>query len=136
AIALDKKDTIYFDLGWHSNDLKEREPYVIVDGKVYLMNIHKSTHNDTYFDYIGEADSVDTNKFLKNVYSYDTVDNRSAKIVTPKVIRNGMTGIYIDSLWQSGSSKDRFNLCGIDLSYTNLILFLKAIKTLKFRKSK
>lgn len=42
AIALDKKDTIYFDLGWHSNDLKEREPYIIVDGKVYLMNIHNS----------------------------------------------------------------------------------------------
>lgn len=47
-----------------------------------------------------------------------------------------MTEIYIDSLWQSDSSNDRFNLCGIDLSYTNQILFLIAIKTLKFRKPK
>ncbi|MCA5003614.1 hypothetical protein [Sphingobacterium bovistauri] len=133
TIAIDERDTIYFDLGWYSNNLDERKPYEIKDNKLYLKNLQKSTNTTTYFDYIGEVNSVDTNKYLKNKYSFDTINNRLAKIVTPKIPEDGTTGIYMDSLWEAGSGVDRFQLNGKNLSRNNHDRLLKAIKTLKFK---
>lgn len=100
---------------------------------MYLENLQKSINTTTYFDYIGEVNSVDTNKYLKNKYSFDTINNLLAKIVIPKIPEDGTTGIYIDSLWQAGSEVDRFQLNGKNLSRDNHDMLLKAIKTLKFK---
>lgn len=45
-----------------------------------------------------------------------------------------MTGVYIDSLWNAGSNRDRFNLYGLNLKPENEKSFLKVLQTLKFRK--
>lgn len=79
---------------------------------------------------------VDPDKYKKNNVSWDTIDGRKAKIVFPRNSGIGTTGIYIDSLWQSGSDVDRFNLYGINLKPTNEKLFLQALRTLKFKKTK
>lgn len=133
-ISIDNNDTIYFDLGWYSNDLTDELPYIIEEGNVHLVNLKKSKPGHSFYDYYGKADTVDLKKFLKNEYKYDTIDNKKAKIVKPKVPGNGITGVFFDSLWVSGSGIDRLQLSGYNLKELNQQKVLMAIKTIKFRK--
>lgn len=130
-IAIDSSDTLYFDLGWYSNDLTEYEPQIIERS----MLQHIDNPGDTA-DYIivDSRKGIDPDKYKKNNVSWDTVDGRRAKIVFPRQPGIGTTGIYIDSLWQAGSDIDKFNLYGNNLKPSNQKLVLQAIKTLKFLK--
>ena len=77
---------------------------------------------------------IDPDQYKKNNVSWETIDGRKAKIVYPRRSGLGTTGVYMDSLWVSGSGVDRFNLYGDNLKPENEKLVLKAIRTLKFRK--
>ncbi|TCC86450.1 hypothetical protein EZ428_23575 [Pedobacter frigiditerrae] len=107
-IAIDNRDTLSFDLGWYSNDLKEEHPF-------------------------GE-DTVALEKRLKSKRSVEIVDNKKAVIIKPKKTGIGTTGIYIDSLWTAGSGIDKFQLNGHNLKPENERIFLDAIRTVKFHK--
>jgi len=76
---------------------------------------------------------LDADLYRKQNVSWDTIDNRRAKIVFPRISGKGTTGIYIGSLW-GDSSKSRFNLHGADLKTQTEEDLLKAIKTLRFYK--
>jgi hypothetical protein len=78
---------------------------------------------------IDEDDPGENSKYR---IQWDTVDGRKSKIVSPKRNGNGITGIYIDSLWGTGPEKDRFSFSGNNLDPINQKLFLIAIKTIKF----
>lgn len=104
-IAIDSKDTLEFDLGWYSNDLKEHD--------------------------IKNLDNPDTTLFINRI-SWDTIAGYRTKISTPKISGKGLTGIYIDSLRKQGDNVTKFNLMGENLSSKNQEDFLTAVKTLKF----
>jgi len=110
-IAIDTKDTLYFDLGWYSNTLSEP---LIVDSRT----------------------GIDPDKYRKNQVLSDTIDGRRAKIIFPIQSGYGTTGIYIDSLLKAGSVNDKFNLFGTNLNPANEKVLLQALKTLKFHKPK
>lgn len=129
-IAIDKTDTLDFDLGWYSNTLTEFEPQIVE------RSVLKSNPNiDTAELIIVESrKGVDPDKYKKNNISWDTIDGRKSKIVYPRISGAGTTGIYIDSLWKQGSDIDRFNLYAQNLKPANEKLFLQALKTLKFKR--
>lgn len=77
--------------------------------------------------------NIDADLYRKQNVSWDTIDNRRAKIVFPRISGRGMTGVYIGSLW-GDSSKVRFNLHGSNLNAQTEQDLLKAIKTLRFHK--
>lgn len=131
-IAIDNTDTIDFDLGWYSNTLTEPEPQIIE--RSMLNNI--DVLDTPQFIIVDSRKGIDPDKFKKNNISWDTIDGRKAKIVSPRQSGIGTTGIYIDSLWQGGSDVDRFNLYGDNLKPANEKLFLQALKTLQFHKTK
>ena len=133
-IAIDKFDTIHFDLGWYSNKLNEPEP-TIFDSSM-IGSIDTSMIDTSAIIFVKNRTSVDPDKYKKNNISWDTIDGRKAKIVFPRQSGIGTTGIYIDSLWQTGSGVDRFNFYGDNLNPVNEKLFLQALKTLKFSKTK
>lgn len=130
AIAVDKTDTLYFDLGMYSNTLTEPNIQVIT------RQMMEENALDS-LDYIVVKDimsmNIDADLYRKQNVSWDTIDNRRAKIVFPRLSGKGMTGIYIGSLW-GDSSKVRFNLHGVDLKKQTEENLLKAIKTLRFHK--
>lgn len=132
-IAIDKTDTVSFDLGWYSNSLDEEKPYKVEDNKVFLINKGKSKPDSTIYDYCGMADTIVLEKFLKNKITLVKIDNKNAKIIKPKKHGDGMTGMFIDSLWIKNSHINRFQLNGVDLKPQNEELLLKAIRTIKFR---
>jgi hypothetical protein len=135
-IALTDGDTISFDLGWYSNSLEEEVPYDVDGDNVYLLNTAKSTDNSRDYEFYGKSDTVNLEKFHKNRIHWTTIDNRKSKIVEAKKPGDGMTGIYIDSVWLAGSGIDRFQMNGKNLTHKNQQALLSAFQTLKFINTK
>jgi hypothetical protein len=133
-IAIDKTDTLEFNLGWYSNKLNEDDPTILDSSMIGAIDTSIADIKDIIF--VKNRALVDPDKYKKNNFSWDTIDGRKAKIVFPRQSGIGTTGIYIDSLWQSGSDVDRFNLYGVNLKPDNERLFLAALKMLKFHKTK
>jgi hypothetical protein len=131
-IALTDGDTISFDLGWYSNPLEEEVLYKVDETNVYLLNSSESTFDSQMFEFYGKRDTVDLEKFHKNKITWSTIDGRKAKVIEAKLPGDGMTGIYIDSVWRAGSGIDRFQLNGTDLTPANQQALLAAMQTLKF----
>ena len=129
-IAIDNSDTLDFDLGWYSNTLTEPEPQIIERSILRNMKVLDTTQ----FVIVDSRKNINPDKYKKNNVLWDTIDGRKAKIVFPRQSGVGITGIYIDSLWQRGSDIDRFNLYADNLKPANEKLFLQALKTLKFHK--
>jgi hypothetical protein len=125
-IAIDDSDTLEFDLGWYSNDLTEYQEVKMGDGKTYFISSYDTAYSPTL------VDSVYKDKVVKSYITWDTIDGRRAKILSPTKSGTGTTGIYIDSLWQAGSDVDKFNLYGTNLKPQNEKAVLAAFKTLKF----
>lgn len=132
SIAIDNKDTLSFDLGWYSNRLNEYDP-TILDSSM-MAHIDTSMVDTSEVIFVKNRMRVDPDKYRKNNVSWDTIDGRKAKIVYPRQSGIGTTGVYIDSLWVSGSDVDRFNLYGENLKPENEKKVLQVLRTLKFRK--
>lgn len=132
AIAVDNTDTLYFDLGMYSNTLTEHNIEVIT-----RQMMEESATDSSDFIIVKDMPildlDLDADLYRKQNVSWDTIDNRRAKIVFPRISEKGTTGMYIGSLW-GDSSKVRFNLYGADLKRQNEKDLLKAIKTLRFHK--
>ncbi|MBX2897926.1 MAG: hypothetical protein KF763_20960 [Cyclobacteriaceae bacterium] len=133
-MTLDHGDTVSFDLGWYSNPLEEEYKFMVENGDLYLKKENESTSNSAFFEFYGKADTVDIEKFKVNNVTWTTIDGKRAKLIQPKNIGTGMTGIYFDSLWVAGSGTDRFQMNGKDLHPDNERQLLKAFETLKFIK--
>lgn len=134
GIALDEGDTLNFDLGWYSNKLYEYEP-TILDSSM-LPSLDTSMIDTSEVIFVKSKARIDPDVYRKNNVLWDTIDGRSAKIVFPRKSGQGTTGVYIDSLWVSGSAIDRFNLYGLNLHPANEKKVLQALKTLKFKSSR
>ena len=126
GLAIDKNDTLEFDLGWYSNDLTEYQEVKMADGKTYYISSYDTAYNPTL------VDSANRDRVVKSNVAWDTIDGRRAKVLIPIKSGIGTTGIYIDSLWQAGSDIDKFNLYGANLKPQNEKIVLPAFKTLKF----
>jgi hypothetical protein len=112
-IAMDRIDTLEFDLGWYSNDLTEYQEIKMGNGKTYYINAYDTAYSPTL------VDSANKDIVVKSNIAWDTIDGKRAKIISPIKLGNGTTGIYIDSLWNAGSSIDKFNLYGTNLKPQN-----------------
>ncbi len=64
------------------------------------------------------------------VVTYETIGGYRAKIVEPKVVGSGITGIYFGDL----GNQNRFNLYGNDISSSQKETVLKIFRTIKFKK--
>lgn len=78
AIAVDNADTLYFDLGMYSNTLTEPNIQVITRQMMEENNLDSA-------DFIVVKDimsmNIDADLYRKQNVSWDTIDNRRAKIV-------------------------------------------------------
>lgn len=127
-IAIDDSDILHFDLGWYSNDLTEYQEIKMEDNKTYYIDSYDTAYSPTL------VDSANKYSVVKSNVTWDTIDGRRAKVLSPIKSGIGTTGIYIDSLWQAGSDIDKFNLYGTNLKPHNEKAVLAAFKTLKFHK--
>ena len=128
-IAIDNSDILHFDLGWYSNDLTEYQEVKLGDNKTFYISSNDTAYSPTL------VDRSNKDRVVKSTITCDTIDGRRAKVLSPIKPGIGTPGIYIDSLWQTGSYIDKFNLYGTNLKPHNEKAVLAAFKTLKFHKS-
>lgn len=128
------KDTFYIEYGKGIYKLNEPNPTVFpIDQK---ENIEKLSGNK-----ITEADEVrfsetaeedrEQNIFSKQYYLYDTINGIIAKIVQPKNIGDGITGLYIYKL-KDGNS---LSIYAKNIDSSSYLEALQMFRTIKYNKT-
>ncbi|ASZ09875.1 hypothetical protein CK934_02210 [Chitinophaga sp. MD30] len=74
-------------------------------------------------------EDMEQNVFDQNYYRYDTINGIVAKIIQPKVIGKGMTGIYIYEL----KDKHALSIYAMDLDYKSNDEALGVFRTIKYK---
>ena len=124
GIQIDSTQGASFDLGFYSNDLSE----------FVKVNLHDTTYafvsTGNNPPLTGDSNFMDKIKKCKVVW--DTINGYRAKIVLPINSGLGVTGVYIDSIWQLNSQNVKFQLSANNLKPVNEKQLLKAFKTLQF----
>ena len=124
GIQIDSMQGVSFDLGLYSNDLSE----------FLKVNLH-----DTAYSFVATSESpplMGDSSFMEKIKKckvlWDTIDGYRAKLVIPINSGYGVTGIYIDSLWQVNSGNVKFQLSGNNLTPENETKLINAFRTLRF----
>ncbi|MFD0793460.1 hypothetical protein ACFQZX_07505 [Mucilaginibacter litoreus] len=136
-IKIDSDKVVYFDLGWYSNSLNEdddQEDYMIEKGNIYLRDTPKVVKGKQVYNYkyLDTATETNLQKVRQNKVDRINIDGYKTKLVLSKQTSNGVTGVYIDSLWKAGDSKDRFMMSAYRLTEVQRAELLEAFKSLKF----
>ncbi|UQB69501.1 hypothetical protein [Epilithonimonas zeae] len=132
-IVTKNKDSIHFDYGMYSNSLDEN-PIIINRTMLKEILLQDSKIDTTELIIVENIEKVNREDYLKSKISYKNIDGYNAKILIPKKIGNGMTGIYIDKIKTELHGEVKFNFMGENLSKQSQTELLTAINTLKFTK--
>ncbi|MDR6487897.1 hypothetical protein J2799_002402 [Chryseobacterium vietnamense] len=131
-IITKNNDSIFYDYGPYSNSLEQLSTPVISRKDLNELLKVNPKIDTALFIILNENENQED--FIKSKIIYKKIDGSKAKILEPKQVGKGITGVYIDSLKTGSIGKIRFNLYGTNLKKENQVELLKAIQTLQFRK--
>lgn len=131
-IVTKNKDSIFYDYGPYSNPLDETSAVIIT--REELRELLKVNPKADTTEFIILNENTRNEDFIKSKITYKKIDGYKAKLLEPKKIGKGMTGVYIDSLKTGSLGKISFNLYGKNLKKESQTELLKAIQTLQFTK--
>ena len=132
AIITSENDTIFYDYGYYSNDLSEN-PIIIDEKMSTFFKDNNKDYDKSEFIIVKNLDSINIENYKLNKEIRAVIANRNCKIVSPKKIGDGMTGIYFDNVTKSSTEKIKFNLVAYNLNEENNKLLLEAFKSIKFK---
>lgn len=126
-------DTFHFEYGKRNVVNRLFEPMPIVFGKeqkeLFKRNFNaEPTREEALFSDSPKED-MQQNIFDANYYMYDTLHGIVTKIIQPKVIRKGITGMYVLNLKDSCA----FSIYAVDLDSSENIEALKFFRTINYR---
>ena len=125
-------DSIYFDYVMYSNSLEEN-PLIIDRRHLKEIPSHDSKIDTSAFVIVKSTENVNIDDYVKSKISYKNVDGYRAKVLIPKKIGKGITGIYIDKIENKLHGEVKFNFMGENLTKETQTELLKAVTTLKFK---
>ncbi|WP_139325963.1 hypothetical protein [Chryseobacterium sp. RU33C] len=128
-IITKNNDSIFYDYGPYSYTLEEN--VTIINRKDFNKLLAVNPKADTT-QFIVIDKNVNREDFVKSKITYKKIDGYKVKILEPKQVGKGITGVYIDSLKTGSIGKIRFNLYGTNLKKESQVELLKAIHTLQF----
>lgn len=144
-IAIDSKDTLFFDYGPYSSNLISGTLDEMFEMDTIPMSFEEFENISSYYFSFQEGnlrDSVHLKPYLIERYKDTVIQHFPAIKVNPKIIGTGKTGIFVDSIWYTEPHDGiyritkRFCLVGHNLSEINHKALLKAIASLKFKEPK
>jgi hypothetical protein len=129
----EQKDTFRIDYGHRGiiNDLHEEQPSIFLPEKKEWVTKslgRTPTVEDALFSEYPEEDR-EQRIFDKNYFMYDTVNKIVAKVVQPKKIGNGITGLYFPKL-KDGKS---FSIYAANLDSIGHRRALEMFKTIRYK---
>lgn len=140
---------IFFIIGFISCEEENPEMYMVDldDFRIQLPNTWSASRLQGYDSFVGQI-TINQSEVIffdlgwysdklqvdpeTHVISFVVIDNKNAKIVSPKNFGLGTVGIYFDSLEVTKTNK--FQMSGTNLSSANQKLFLDALETIRFKK--
>ena len=117
-----EKFTIQVPGTWNASKLQGFDSFV---GEIKINDKEKIT-----FDLGWYSNELKVDPTTHDI-DFMTIDNKRAKIVKPKNLGQGTTGVYFDSLETTKTNK--FHMSGTGLISENQKLLLTAIESLKFK---
>ncbi len=117
-----EKFTIQVPGTWNASKLQGFDSFV---GQIEINDKEKIT-----FDLGWYSNELKVDPTTHDI-DFMTIDNKRAKIVKPKNLGQGTTGVYFDSLETAKTNK--FQISGTGLSSDNQKLLLTAIESLRFK---
>jgi len=144
-IAIDSKDTLFFDYGPYSSNLISGTLDEMFEMDTIPMSSEEFENISSYHFSFQEGnlrDSVHLRSYIIERYKDTVIQNFPAIKVNPKIIGTGKTGIFVDSIWYTEPHDGiyrmtkSFCLVGHNLSEINHKALLKAIASLKFKEPK
>ncbi|MBA9079733.1 hypothetical protein [Rufibacter quisquiliarum] len=133
-IVTSKGDTIHFDYGVYSSSLEEASVKIYPSSMISWFLENKYDTTGRVFINKENIEEADREKYRKWKNSFEMIDGYQAKIVEPKVIGDGLTGVYFDSLGVGPMGKLMLQISGFNLSPKGNELFLKSIRTIRIKK--
>ena len=112
-IVTKNNDSIFYDYGPYSNSLEQLSAPIINRKDLNELLKVNPKIDTTLFMILNENENQED--FIKSKITYKKIDGYKAKILEPKQVEKGMTGVYIDSLKTGSLGKIRFNLYGKNL---------------------
>lgn len=125
-------DTLYFDYGFYSNPLEE--PIHPIYDESLIKVLVKEGFEENKLRFANEKAYEEALNKRRDIYEFAIIDGFKAKIVKPKKIGEGITGVYFDSLATNDIMNVKLNFLGVDLNVEDHKEVLEAIKTIKFKK--
>ena len=126
-------DTIHTDYGVYSNSLEEEGVRMYPSSMIpWFLERDIDTTGMLFLDK-EKIEEADREKYRKWKNSFETIDGYRAKIVEPKVVGDGLTGVYFDSLGVGNMGKIKLQISGIDLTPESNEFFLKSIRTIRIK---
>ncbi len=132
-IVTSDSDTIYFDYGYYSDSLEEESIRIYPSSMIPWFMERKIDTSGIVFLNKEKIENSDREKYRKQKFTYEIVDGYQAKIVEPRIIGYGLTGVYFDSLGVGDIGNIRLQISGQDLDSDNNELFLQSIRTIKIK---
>jgi hypothetical protein len=129
--SCDNYDTKTIDAGEFTIEVPEDWSYEQRVGyDSYVAGVEMGEGQEAFFDLGLYGNPLNVDVAVHSIV-YETIDGKRAKLVSPKSIGKGTTGVYFDSLEVTRTT--RFHLSGTDLSKSNQKLLEEAIRTLRFK---
>ncbi|RAU81902.1 hypothetical protein [Pontibacter arcticus] len=126
-------DTIHIDSGVYSNSLEEESVWMYPSSMIPFFLERETDTTGMVFLNKEKIEEADREKYRKWKNSFERIDGYQAKIVEPKVVGDGLTGVYFDSLGVGPMGKLKLQISGFDLTPESNRLFLKSIMTIKIK---
>jgi hypothetical protein len=115
--------TVSLPPNWKLNKLQGIDSYVAeFTGDGVTLN----------FDYGWYSSPLVDKDDPSHAITYETIDGKKAKIVIPKEIGSGTTGVYFEDV---GDGMNRLQISGDNLTSSQQDVVLKIFRTIQFRKS-
>ncbi len=104
-LVLNNKDTITLEYGKHTYSLNEDLPSImsLKDKREFEALAGKGLEVSNLIISEKAEEEIKYGLFLNNYYMYDTINGIQVKVVQPKKVGKGITGIYIAEL-ENGNS--------------------------------
>jgi hypothetical protein len=124
-------DTLTFDYGYYSNSLHEYDPTIFPLSA--LKEMLQNKRDTAGYIFTDHPEKIDIDKIKKQNVTFDSISGFEAKIVFPRKIGRGLTGVYFDSLGNNGRGigNTKLNIIGNNLQKKTQEEFLKAIRTIR-----
>lgn len=128
-----ERDTVSVQYGLSTDTLLEKLPNVVPKSMIPILLANGVDTTNWHFVKKNHVTLEDMEPYMTHTYDTVTIDGVKAKIVKPKKVAYGMTGVYFENVKSGYGTPKKLTIVGQDLSEEDQDNLLAAIQSLRFK---